>query len=167
MEPSQAGLGQAWGWSGWNWGRGGQDWGEAGAGLELGWGGAPALLSRFACPLAAAGGRSGCAPRSKGRELCFLGCVGILRHGVHLQLPTLGFSAKHLSSVTTQGSGISLEITAPHKTAQVMYTAWFLHVSHAPPILHLIPVGCGSLCSPPTPGRESWLGADCLHSRND
>ena len=104
LEPSQAGLGQGWGWTGEAWCAGGQDWGEAGAGLGLGWRGALALLSRFACPLAAMGGRSGCTPRSKGYELCncFLGCVGTLRHGAHLQLPTLGFSAKHLASVTIQ-----------------------------------------------------------------
>lgn len=36
LEPSQAGLGQAWGWAGEDRDAGGQDWGEAGAGLGLG-----------------------------------------------------------------------------------------------------------------------------------
>ena len=43
-------------------------------------------------------------PRSKACELCdcFLGCLGMLKHGVHLQLPKLGRSAKHLASGTVQ-----------------------------------------------------------------
>lgn len=174
LEPSRAGLGQAWGWTGGDWSRGGEDWGQAGAGLGLGWRGTRALLSRFACLLAAVGGRSGCTPSSKSPELCncFEGCVGMLRHGMHLQLPGLGFSAEHLASVTVQEryeirpQGISIEVTAPHKPAEAIYTAWFLRVSCAPPTLHLIPGCCGSLCSPPTPGTGGWLGPDHLHSRN-
>lgn len=104
LEASQAGMGRAWGWTGMDWGRGRQDWGEAGAGLGLEWRAALASLSCFACPLAGVGGRSGGTAPSKGRELCscFLEPVRVLRHGAHLQLPTLGFSAKHLASVTIQ-----------------------------------------------------------------
>lgn len=147
---------------------------RTGAGLGLEWRGALALLSSFACLLAAVGGRSG---RCEGCELCncFLGYVGMLRRGAHLQLPTLGFSTKPLASVTIQewyesgpkGPGVSLEITARHKPSRIVSAAQFLRVSRAPPTLHLIPVGCGSLRSPPTPGRRSWSRPERPHSRND
>ena len=65
-----------------------------------------------------------------------------------------------------KGAGVSLEITVPYKPAWTIYTARFPHVSHAAPTPHLNPVGCSSLCSPPTPGRGRWLGPDCLHSRD-
>lgn len=78
--------------------------GQRQTGLGLEWQAALASLSCFACPLAGVGGRSGGTEPSKGRELCscFLERVGLLRHGAHLQLPTLSFSAKHLASVTIQ-----------------------------------------------------------------
>lgn len=132
------------------------------------------MLSRFACPLAAMGGRSGCtAPSSEGRVL---GCVGMLRHGAHLQLPTLDLSAKPLVSgviqewyeISRQGSWCQL---GNHSTTQ--NTTDFIHCLVPAcfpctiPALHLIPVGCSSLCSPPTPGRRSWLGPGRLHGRND
>lgn len=86
------------------------------------------MLSRFACLLAAVGGRSGCtAPSSEGRVL---GCVGMLRHGAHLQLPTLGLSAKPLVSgviqewyeISRQGSWCQL---GNHSTTQ--NTTDFIH----------------------------------------
>lgn len=96
LEPSQAGVGQAWGWTG-------VQVGGTGARLALGWRGTLVMLSDFAAcpghavPLAAVGGRGGCTQCSEGWELCgcFLGCVGMIRHGAHLQLPML-------ASVTSQ-----------------------------------------------------------------